>query len=210
MAYEIWDGFDHYDAAHELWDTAAGTPLYSTSYARFTALPNCVGKGVSFNNASKRKNLSGNRNTLIVSTAFQISSLSFSGRYCFLDFQDNGTIQTNICVASNGALQVVNPFGQVLQGQTSPGVIVAGVYYFLDIVITFGGSGSGACSLYVSTPAGGAATLALTGINTIVSSNAYANQVGIGDLFAVLLACYFDDFHCHTNTGASPDRKSVV
>src|SRR5579859_4573486 len=35
--YQFWDGFDHYDSSHELWDAVNGTFSYSSTYARFAA-----------------------------------------------------------------------------------------------------------------------------------------------------------------------------
>ncbi|HEY3972311.1 MAG TPA: hypothetical protein VGM18_04855 [Candidatus Sulfotelmatobacter sp.] len=205
MAYEIWDGFDNYDTAHDEWETVNGSPSYSTSYARFAAASGCVSKGVSMGLSTwKRKNLSGNRSGLILSFPFEISSLSFTGYEDFLGFLDNGTMQCMLGVSASGALAIRNGSAGVVQGATAPGVIASGNYYFIDLIITFG-STTGSATLYLSTPAGGAAILTLTNINTIANSNAYANQVEIGELRGNNLTLYFDDFHCHTNSGAAPN-----
>jgi hypothetical protein len=210
MAYEIWDGFDHYDATTELWTTRAGSPVYSTANARFPALPNCVSKGMACGaGISKRWNLSGNRNGLIVSMAFGISSLVLAGgggKENFLSFQDNGFNQCMFAVDQTGAILVRNGAAGVTVASTGPAVIssTAGPVFFLDVIVVFG-STTGSVTMYLSTAAGGAPILAATNINTINTANAYANQVGIGELSGNAVTLYFDDFHCHTNGGAAPN-----
>jgi hypothetical protein len=205
MAYEFWDGFDHYDSAHEMWDfvnNGGGNP--STVDARFPAATNCVSRGVHMGLAVwRRKNLSGNRAGLIISVAFGISSLAAATQN-FLQFLDNGTIQCGLYVTSTGAIGA-NRGGTSL-GLSIPGLISAtsAPTYFLDIVVTFG-NGTGTVNVYLSTPAGGSPILSLSGINNIQSANAYANQVQIGELSGNIVNVYFDDFHCHTNAGAAPN-----
>lgn len=205
MAYEIADGFDNYDASHTRWDVINGTPTHSSASARFPAAPNCVSKGVAFTTSQYYvKNLSGNRPGLVISTAVAISSLSFSNFEDFINFRDNGNNQCKISFTSSGGI-AVRTGGNVVQGQTSPGLIAAGGDYFIDIVISFA-SGTGTCTIYLSTPAGGGPVLALTNITTITTANAYANQVQIGELGGIsFMTISFDDFHCHTNTGAAPN-----
>jgi len=204
ITYEIWDGFDHYDAAHDPWPTVSGTPLYSTSYARFPAAPNCVGRGLACGTSvAKRWNLSGNRSGLVFSFAFGISSLSFAGYENFMNFQDLGVNQSLLAVSSAGALVVRNGAAGAVIGTTATGVISPSStpVYFLDVVIGFGSS-TGTFAVYLNTPFGGAPLLSLTGLNTINTANAYANQFSIGELTGNTLTLYFDDFHCNSFTGS--------
>jgi len=204
MAYEIFDGFDHYDASHAFWDTLVGTPSFSTSFARFPAAPNCVAKGVNFGSSvSATKNLAGNRAGLVVSTAFMLSALPATGNEEIIHFKDSGNTQTMFAISPSGQIVIICG-STVVQGITASGIISPGVYYFVDIVITFA-SGTGTCSVYLSTPAGGGPILALTGINTINTANSWANQVQIGELNGRSINVQFDDFHCFTNSGGVPN-----
>ena len=204
MSYEIHDGFDDYDASHAIWESANGTPNHSTTNARFPAAPNCVSKGIGCGlNTWYRKNLSGNRSALIVSGAFKVLSLTASYQ-SILGFLDNNSSQCALAVSSTGALVIRQAFGGTIQGQTGAGLIVPNTFYFIDLVIVFA-SGTGSATLYLSTAAGGGAVLTLTGINTISTANAYANQVQIGELSGNLNTVYWDDFHCHTNSGGTPN-----
>lgn len=206
MAYEIWDGFDHYDASHEMWDTVNGTPTYSTSYARFSAAPNCVGQGVRLGpGVYKTKNFTANVTGPIASFAVLFESLPSSGSQGFIAFNDAGTRQVTLAINANGALEVWNGGLSTKIATSNPGVIGANGYYFIDFAPTINASGT--VNVYLSTPAGGAALISVVGVNTKITGNSYANSVTIGFINGgtSVSGMRFDDFHCHDNSGAAPN-----
>lgn len=206
MAYSaIWDGFDDYNGTRELWDVVfnAGSIAYGSSFARFSAAPNCVSQGMRIGNgASKTKNYNANVTSPIASFAIYFESLPASGALGFIGFYDNGSGQCFAAVAPNGALQIWN-FSAGLLGQSAPGTVTAGVYYFVDVIATIGASAT--FQLYLSTVFGGSTLINLSGVNTKATANSFANQVVIGDFRNNLRFMQYDDFHAHDASGGSPN-----
>jgi len=210
MYSNIWDGFDHYTTTGERWDLVSGTIQYSTSYARFAAAAHCVGQGVRLTAGItyKIKNYSANVSQPIASFAVYFEGISGSGVQGFFAFTDNSNYQLGLAFNSAGALLVYrgNPQGGgTLLGQTSPGLVTAGVWYFIDITATIATGTGGACSVYLSTPKGGSAVLTISSVNTSSTGNAYANQVLIGSTANSGNALRFDDFHAHDASGSAPN-----
>lgn len=206
MAYQLWDGFDHYDLAHELWPTVTGSPAYSTSYARFPAAPGCASLGVRMTNGVQKKwNLNSNQPTLIFDLAVMFEALPSSGYFGFLGLLDVGTYQCFVAVSSAGALVLLDGTGGTVLATSTPGAVSTNVYYWLDVEITVNSS-TGSVSIYLNTPKGGGALVTASGINTQHSFNAYANIIAIGQLVGTgITAVRFDDFHCHDTSGSAPN-----
>lgn len=206
MSYScIWDGFDNYDSSHEVWDSFSGTPVFSTSYARFPAVSGCVSQGVRCNAAvTMKKNLTSNQPTMIVGMGFRIPVFESSGPpQGFLAFLDSSGFQCNVGVTPAGQLIVrTGQFGTTL-GSTAPATIVAGVWYWLDVDVTIGPSGS--MTLYLNQLAGGPPILSLSSVNTQGSSSGNVQAIMLGDFDSNLLALDYDDFHAHDPTGGAPN-----
>jgi hypothetical protein len=208
MSYQLIDGFDNYDSAHELWDGIGGTgsPTYSSTYARFPAAPNCVAQGIRFGssfNMYKLKNLGSNQATLVFGLAVYFESLPSSGNTSFVGAGTGGFGNFSLAVGSNGSLILQEGYsGPTIVAQSGPGVVTAGRYYWIDIEITFN-SVSGSVSVYLSTPAGGGALFAATGVNTAPNGNNFVNQVVLGQIAGTVIPIRCDDFHCFDSTGTS-------
>ena len=206
MSYTgIWDGFDDWNLTKTLWDSIGGIPAFSSTYARFPAAPNCVAQGVQFGyQATMTKNYKSNVTTPIASFAVYFVALPTSGHAAFIGFLDNGTFQCVLCVNAAGGLEARSGPGAALFGTSPPGLITAGVYYFIDVIVGMSTS-AGTFNVYLSTPAGGGALFALSGLNTAPDGNAYANQVCIGDSNQVGLGIRMDDFHAHDAASSVPN-----
>lgn len=207
----IWDGFDDYNATGERWDVASGTIQYSSAYARFSAAPNCQAQAVRFPTGGggfKTKNYTSNVNAPIVSCAFLFEGLPNAGSQDFLAFLDGGSYQVSLALNANGSIEVWRGGAFALGtkiASSAPGVVVPNTWYFLDFVPTIGSSAT--VNVYLSTPAGGAALISASGVNTQNTANAYANQVSIGYVnggAAGVTAIRFDDFHAHDAGGSAP------
>lgn len=206
MSYELWDGFDHYNASFEMWPFTNGTMSYGPSYARFAAPAGLLGQGLKMAASGaqyKGWTLSGNRQTMIFGFAIYFPSLG-SGSNNLIRFQDTSTVQCSLNITSAGAIQLVQGTAGTVLASTAPGVISPRVWHWLDIEITIA-SGSGAISIYIDEPAGASAVLNATSLNTQQSANAYMNVFYIGDFGAVFQGLQLDDFHAHTNSGSAPN-----
>lgn len=213
MGYQLIDGFDNYDGAHELWDALGGTgaPTYSSTYSRFPAAANCVAQGIRFGSAfnmNKLKNLSSNQATLIFGLAVYFESLPSSGNMAFVGAGTSGYGNFSLAVGSNGSLILQQGYsGPTVLAQSGPGVVTAGRYYWIDIEITFNGA-SGSFSVYLSTPAGGGALFSATGVNTAPNGNAFVNQIVLGQISGTVVPIRCDDFHCLDTSG--PSLNSIL
>jgi len=203
----IHDGFDHYNTTGERWDTVHGTIQYGASYARFAAAPNCVGQGcrlVGGPTSYKIKNYNANVSQPIASFAVMFETIT-SYYNTFLQFLDNGTCQISLGYTSSGQLVVYRGNGATALGSSSPGVVTGNTWYFIDIAATIGPGASGSVSVHLSTPKGGSALIAVTGVNTSSDGNAWVNQVMIGDSNQNNDSLRFDDFHAHDASGSAPN-----
>ena len=73
-AYQLWDGFDNYNASTELWLLPAGTPSYGSSYARFAAPSGLLSQGIySGGGFQKKAVLNSNQGTLIFGFAIKVN-----------------------------------------------------------------------------------------------------------------------------------------
>lgn len=210
MGYQLWDGFDDYDTAHESWDVLIGsaTPTYSTTYARFAAAAHCAGLGIRFPGGTscvKVKNMNSNQARMLFSFAFLVERLPLSNYNGILSFKDTGTPQCTIAIGADGsiALMASNSSSSVL-AKSAPGVVTGGIYYFLDVDITIGVTGS--VSVWLDTPLGGGALFTASGIGTRSTGNNWLNQFALGDINNGNIPGYrFDDFHAQDPTGSAPN-----
>lgn len=202
-AYQFCDGFDNYSSPSTLYETVNGSPTISTSYRRFAPPSGCPGQGIAFGgNTWVRKNLLSNQPTLIIKVAYNFPTLGVtSGGAPFLQLLDSGTAQCSICVHPSGALSIYRGSGTftgILLAITGPGVIKASAYQAFEFVVSIGASGS--FTAWVN----GLEVLAATGINTQSTGDAFANQVGLGDLGNGLnQTTNADDFRIWDATGTT-------
>lgn len=202
MAYHLWDGFDNYNGSNELWPSIGPTVAYSSAYARFTAPSGLLGQGMKITGSgSKAWNMSSNQATMIFGFPLQVEQLG-SGPIMF--FLDGSTVQCSLWLQSNGAIELVLSYGGAVIAATGPGLFTPGVWHWLDIEITINNA-SGAIAVYLDSPAGAAAILNDTGLNTRSTANNYMNAFRIGDMNAVFVASYWDDFHAHDISGSAPN-----
>ena len=202
-AYHLWDGFDNYDSSHELWPVINGTPDYSSAYARFAAPSGTLGQGCRFLSGIgpyKQWNMISNQSTMIFGFAFFTPRLS-TGEFMY--FMDAGTVQCSLHFTPTGGILLQASFNGTTLAATGPGVIAPNTWYWIDIQITI--SATGSIQIYINQPAGGAATLTASGINTKQTGNAYMNAFRVGDISNSFTGLLIDDFHAHDTTGSAPN-----
>jgi hypothetical protein len=203
-AYQLWDGFDNYNSSSELWAAVTGTMSYSSTYARYATPAGLLGQGLKMAGGFaqwKQWNLSGNQATMIFGFAIYIPLL---GNSPILNLMDTGNVQCSICITSSGAIQLQLGNGGTLLASSAPGVITAGVWHWLDIVVTINNT-TGAVEVWLDQPAGGASVLNATGLDNRFTVNNYMNSFRLGDTGGALGGVQFDDFHAHDNTGSAPN-----
>lgn len=211
MAYQFADSFDHYNTAliNTMYDFVNGSPLISSAYARYPAVGSYPNQGVFVPTGSAiRKNLKSNQATLIAFMSFGVSGLPGSPQI-ILPFWDAGTMQCFLGLTSTGALQFYTQaptFSPVAIGPSSALGLIAPAtkaVHGIEVQITFAGSGGGSVQCYLD----GALVIPLTsGLTTIKSANAYANQVAInapgGSGYNNGLSIYSDYLRVWDTTGS--------
>ena len=202
--YQFWDGFDHYDSSHELWDAVNGTFSYSSTYARFAAPSGLLGQGMRCNTsgaAYKTKNMLSNQQIVIFGFAVYLPQLGNGG---LMLFKDGGSVQADLSITSAGQFAIYRGNGATLQATSGPGAISVG-WHWLDIEIDIHSS-VGSITIYVDQPAGSvAAAFNATGLNLQTSGNNYMNSFQLGDLNNVFGGLQLDDFHCIDTSPTAPN-----
>jgi hypothetical protein len=203
MAYQFADTFDHYNTAFltglGLYELVNGSPVISSAYARFPAVGSYPNQGIYLNAGAGlvRKNLKSNQANLIA--FFSLGCALPGSNYCTLiSFYDNGTLQCSLDVTSTGALAfyragtlLVSSSAGLIQSTSVPA-------HGIEVQIVFHGS-AGTVQCWLD----GVQVIPLTtGLNTIQSANAYANQVGLGYAYGTGCAIYSDYLRVWDNTGS--------
>lgn len=208
MAYQFADTFDHYATASTMYESVTGSPVISNSYARFPAVGSYPNQGIYLPGASVRKNLQSNQSTLIAFYSFGIAALPSSGTHLILPFWDNGTCQCFLGITSTGALQFcrqVPTYSLTAIGPSSALGLIApftSPNHGIEVQVSFSATnGSVECWL------DGSLVIAQTsGLNTIVTANAYANQAGLNASNSLGLTAgmsiYSDYFRVWDTTGS--------
>jgi hypothetical protein len=210
-AYQFADGFDNYNSATLLYETVAGTITYGTAYRRFVPPAGLPGQGIKFSGgvfSSIRKNLLSNQATLIIKVAVYFTGFGSTNTYGnpFLAVSDGTGVQWWLTLLQSGAIGLSKSGNSgPLVAQTGPGVIATNTWYGIEIEVTIS-STVGTCSLWVN----GVSALAVTGINTQSTSNAYGNQVSLGDLENRLANFYADDFRVWDSTGSTQNAPAAT
>jgi hypothetical protein len=207
MAYHLWDGFDDYNAASEMWSAVSGTIQYSAAYARFAAVSGLVAQGIRFTPGGptwKQWNMASNQPTMIFGFPAFFPQFGGAGNNRFMHFSDSATVQCSLCVTSAGALVLQQNFNGSTLVTTGPGVITPGVWHWIDILITINNA-SGAIQVYLDQLVGGQAVLTGSNLNTRQSANNFMNQFVVGDFGNTFNGLQIDDFHAHDITGLAPN-----
>jgi hypothetical protein len=199
--YQFCDGFDNYNSASILYETVSGTPVYSSSYARFAAPAGLPGQGVYLSSGYIQKNMQSNQATLIAKVAYRALSTpsSFTSILGFLD-GNSSAFQVAVGWNNAGAIEAINGYQHVGGGTviatSAPGVIAPLQWFAVEVLLTVNGA-SGVLQVWVN----GAEVLNLISLNTQFTSNAWANQVRLAD--STNPGAYFDDFRVWDNTGST-------
>jgi hypothetical protein len=199
--YQFCDGFDNYNSASILYETVSGTPVYSSSYARFAAPAGLPGQGVYLSSGYIQKNMQSNQATLIAKVAYRALSTpsSFTSILGFLD-GNSSAFQVAVGWNNAGAIEAINGYQHVGGGTviatSAPGVIGPLQWFAVEVLLTVNGA-SGVLQVWVN----GAEVLNLISLNTQFTSNAWANQVRLAD--STNPGAYFDDFRVWDNTGST-------
>jgi hypothetical protein len=213
QAYQFADSFDHYNSAALMYEAVSGTITYSPSFVRFAAPAGLPGQGAQMF-GWVRKNMKSNQATFIIFVSVLFPSLGNSGSIGnpFITVEDAGNSQWSLAVSTSGALNIINGHSGAIQAASSPGLVAPNQWYGIEVTVSVGtGSGTAVVSL------GGTVVINATGLNTQATSNAYGNQVAIGDINnANLNKPLFDDFRVWDNTGSTQnaaigtDRRQIT
>lgn len=188
MGYQTATTFDNYNDPTIFFESVStsfgsAVPSLSPAYARNPAIGTYPNQGISVPGLSGvRKNLKSNQNKLITFMSIGIPNY-FGGNSLVLPWFDNGTVQCYVAIATTGQISIcrqVQTYGQTVLAASALGLISPYAAnkpnHGLEVAITFHSS-AGSVQAWLD----GKEIIPLTtGLNTIVTANAYANQVGIG------------------------------
>lgn len=195
MGYQFTDTFDHYNTAHFLagnvFETLSGSCVISSAYARFPAIGSFPNQGLFIPGGGfARKNLKSNQATLIAFASFGAISLPGSGYTPLIAFYDNGLIQCSLALTATGALQFLRgTFTVPIGPQSIAGLIGVSAVpnHGIEVQVTFSSTG-GTVQCWLD----GSIVIAFTtGLNTINTVNAYANQAQLGGTGSPMCCDYF-------------------
>ena len=200
-AYQFGDGFDDYSTPSTLYESVTGTPVISSSYARFTPPAGLPGQGIYFpGGAWIRKNMQSAQATVIVKCAFyflSVGGINASGT-TFLIAWNTNTGQWSLAIYPDGSIAIWQGGSSTsVLVRTGPGLITSAAWYNIEAQILC--SSSGTAVVYVN----GFEVINATGINTQNTTPATVNQVSIGDLLNEIGGVRADDFRVWDNTGST-------
>jgi hypothetical protein len=199
MAYHLWDGFDHYNAANELWTTSSGVVSYSSAFSRYPALPGMLSQGIKLQTSgAKRFNMTSNQPTMCFSLAALFNAPG-NGTPAWMQFWDNATQQCTMGVTASGSLVLFAANGGTL-ATSAPGAVSFGVWHWLAFQVTINNA-TGSVVAYVD----GVQVINASNLNTRNTANNYMNAFALSDVNGNMNAPQFDDFHAHDITGAAPN-----
>jgi hypothetical protein len=188
----LWiDGFDHYASGQQLrvYEEATGNFNINTSIKRTGS------QSAALDVTSSVSKYVNNSPTLIIGAALYVNSGSYndpSNGY-LVKFFDSTTEQCNVKLGQNGRILLYR--GSIMIDQTDVLVYPLQQWFYLEVKITFATNGS--WTLRINNQV----VRSVSGINTIQSSNPYANKVTISGLNQPTLSpVLWDDYYiCDTN-----------
>lgn len=197
MSYQFSASFDYLTVASELFDAVTGVITINSASARFTS-PH--GQGCSIpQNSHITKNLSSSFATLIVGAAVKFTAIPTAATDLFMVVQDSNTVQCGLSVTNTGALQFVRSSTTTIGSASSGGIIVAGVWNFIEMLVTISNT-VGVVQAWLN----GIQVINSSGVNNRSSANNSSNQIGLGEYNnnGTGSPFLFDDLYCF-DTGGS-------
>ena len=196
MSLRFMESCDHYVTADlaKKWTSSVGMSIISSQGRRSTAALTQTNWG---NFVSLTLD---NQGTWILGFAFRYTALPASARSIIARWMDGATNQVELGLTPSGTLTVYRG-GTTLLG-TSTAAIATATYAYLEWLVVFHAS-AGQVMLRVN----GTEVLALTGIQTSASGNAWANAVRIGsmsDSTGNMGVTYWDDLYLCDGAGSTP------
>src|SRR5882724_159531 len=202
MAYKFSSGFDFYTTASQIWDSVTGVITINAASARFTGTHSQGASVPQLGNVIK--NLSDSVPTLIIGVAVKLTALP-TGNDAIIVVRDSGTIQCSLAVTNTGALQFLRGTATAIGSATSGGVIVAGVWNYIEIQVTINNT-TGIVQAWLN----GVQVINSSGVNNRNGTPNTANQIGIGEFNnnPGAVPILFDDLYCFDTSG--PSQNAVM
>jgi hypothetical protein len=202
MAYQSCDTFDHYNTPSLFYESSGGSLTFSSSFARFPAIPGFPNQGMKLGgNSFIRKNLKSNQVTLIAFMSFGAVAMPGSTAGRVMSFLDNGTEQIAFRLKNDGSLQffVGNSANTPLGPSSAIGLISpsSAPNHGIEILVTFDAT-AGVIQAWLD----GVQIINSSGLNTKNTANAFAGQFQIGDS-STSQGIYTDYWRVWDATGAS-------
>lgn len=200
MAWHHGDSFDYYTTAYlaRKWDDVHNTvAIGAVGRSSTNGLQTTSSGGT---NGWVTKNLTSNVVTIVAGGAFSFSaSTSWQG---FLWFYDAGTHQVMLIRKADGAIEVrVGGSAGTIIGTSAAGVLAAAnTFYYVEVKVLFHNS-AGTVTIRVNGST--TAVLALTGVDTTNTANAYCTQVSFGNVETTGISVNVDDVYILDTTGGS-------
>jgi hypothetical protein len=189
----LWiDGFDHYASGQQLrfYDEASGTFSPSTSIKRTGS------QSVALDGSSHISKYVNNAPTLIVGAALYFNSGTYTDPVngYLVKFFDLTTEQCNVKLGQNGRILLYR--GSTMLDQTDILVYPLQKWFYFEVKITFATNGSWTVRINKQI------VRSVSGINTIQSSNSYANKIEISaGSQSSSNPIYWDDYYICDTTG---------
>ena len=140
------------------------------------------------------------RNNLIVGIAVLCTTVPAGGVFTLTSGGDTGNTQLAVDINSDGSVSVQagNPPFNVVLGSTAPGLVLSGVYAYIEL------------DLSVINTTTGAFTLRVNGTTALTKTNVNTNTAGSGTVDTVIvtgpgggLTSHFDDFYIFDHSGST-------
>jgi len=201
MSLLFWDTFDHY---------ATGDVLEKyTSWIGGNVTTGAFGRdgtnGMKIIGASNgddwvRGPLAGDPDTITMGFGFQVEYVLASGHRTIMGFLDGASDQITLNLVTDGSLRLYRGDRVFLLGQSDPGTIHQGVYYYIEVQVHIDNA-AGTGEVRVNDEV----VIDVAGVDTQMTANAYATQFMLGgdglDTLSTLLM-WFDDLYVLDDSGA--------
>jgi hypothetical protein len=183
------DSFDHYTTADlgKKWDATGSGTVSAGNGRNGTASMRMPG-----NAGGPVKNVP-NMQTVFAGFAFRMNGTPPGGGFTIYVLNDGGTNQASLNVNGSGFLEVRRGITTVL-ATAATNALSAGTYYYIEARFTLHSS-FGVAEVHVN----GTTVINATGLNTIVTANAYATSVSLSCGGTGAPGTDFDDFYLATD-----------
>jgi len=202
MALLFWDSFDHYAYANILEKYVSKSAIHTMGAFGRNGTDGLRLLCNALNDGFVRGPIKGYPDTVIVGLGLYVeeaTGLPFMDR-CVLDLMDAHEYQVEIHLSPDGALRAYRAKHGTLIGQSDPGLIHEGVYYYIETKVVIDNvAGS------VEVKINGDTVIDESGIDTQGSANSWVSQFGLGgDGYHTSQVVYFriDDVYVCDDSGA--------